>query len=336
MADDPIRLACLHYDRTSAILTGRLRVPGVDLRVTEHTSVPGMFAAMFRGEYDVSEMSLAELVYYISRDRCDFVAVPVFPSRVFRHAFLYVNPGAGVTGPESLDGKRIGFPRFVQTACVWIRGMLIDEYGLSPERTRWCIARTHHWGGEGEDEALQTRDGSRFEHLAPDGANENETAERALLDGKLDALGTALVLRSFAAGDPRVARLFPDYRAVEAAYYGKTRIFPIMHVLAIKKDVVARHPDLPVKLFRLFVQARRRAQEWLRVDPSLGLVWKNTYLDEESRVFGGDPWTYGLSANVHVIEKFLAYSDALGITARSLQPRDLFHRDTWNLTEEGV
>jgi 4,5-dihydroxyphthalate decarboxylase len=336
MADVPIRLACLHYDRTSAIVTGRLRAPGIDLRVTEQTSVPAMFAAMFRGEFDVAEMSLAELIYYTSRDRCDFVGLPVFPSRVFRHAFLYVNPASGVKRPEELSGRRIGFPRFVQTACIWIRGMLIDEYGVSPQRTAWLVGRTHHWGGEGEDDVLQTRDGSRFAHLPSDGRSENETVERALVEGRIDALGTALIPGAFAAGDERVARLFPDYRAVEAAYYRKTRIFPIMHVLAIRKDVVARHPDLPPKLFTLFVQARRRAVEWLRVDPSLGLVWKNVYLDAEREVFGGDPWTYGLPANAHVIARFLAYCDAMGITARPLAPRDLFHPDTRDLTEEVV
>ena len=304
--------------------------------MTEWTSVPGMFAAMFRGEYDASEMSLAELCYYTSRDRCDFVAIPVFPSRVFRHAFCFVNTGSGVTGPESLDGKRIGFPRAVQTACVWIRGMLIDEYGVSPERTRWYIVRTHHWGGEGEDEPLEPRDGSRFEHLPLAGKEENEAAERALVDGTIDVLGSANVPRLFADRDPRVARLFRDYRAVEAAYYRKTRIFPIMHTVAIRKDVVARHPDLPVKLFTLFVRARKLALDWLRMDPSLGLVWKNTYLDEEREAFGGDPWTYGLPANTDQIARFLSYCDALGITARPLQPRDLFHPATWSLTEEGT
>jgi len=336
MADYPIRLACLHYDRTSAIVTGALRPPGVDLRVTEWTSVPAMFASMFRGESDASEMSLAELCYYTSRDRCDFVGIPVFPSRVFRHAFCFVNTASGVTTPGSLDGKRIGFPRYVQTACVWIRGMLIDEYGISPERTRWYIARAHHWGGEGEDEPLAPRDGSRWERLPLDGKGDNEAAEHALYEGTIDLLGHANVPRLFAKGDPRAARLFPDYRAVEAAYYRKTRLFPIMHVVAVRKDVVARHPDLPVKLFGLFVEARRRALAWLRVNPSLTLVWKDTYLDEERETFGGDPWTYGLDANTHTITRFLAYCDALGITARPLQPRDIFHPDTWDLTEEQV
>ena len=133
-----------------------------------------------------------------------------------------------------------------------------------------------------------------------------------------------------------MVRLFPDYRAVEAAYYRKTRLFPIMHVVAVRKDVVARHPDLPLKLFALFVEARRRALAWLRVNPSLSIVWKDTYLDEEWETFGGDPWTYGLGANTHTITRFLAYCHDLGITARPLQPRDIFHPDTWDLTEAQV
>jgi len=336
MAGVSIRLACQAYDRTSAIVSGALRPPDVDLRVTAWTSVPGMFAAMFRGEYDASEMSLAELAYYTSRDRCEFVGIPVFPSRVFRHAFVFVNTASGIRRPEDLDGKRIGFPRYVQTACIWIRGMLIDEYEVSPSRTRWFVARTHHWGGEGEDEPIATRDGSRFEHLPLDGKDENEAVERALVEGRIDALGTALIPKFFAAGDARACRLFEDYRAVEAAYYRKTRIFPIMHVVALRKDVADRHPELPAALFALFARARRRALDWVRMDPSLSLVWKNTYLDEERAVFGGDPWTYGLEANAHVVAKFLSYCDALGITARPLVPRDLFHPETWALTEEAV
>lgn len=331
-----IKLACQHYDRTSAIVRGTLAPDDYDLKIFEWNSVPPMFAAMFRGEYDASEMSLAELIYYTSRDTCDFVGIPVFPSRVFRHAFFFCNTKAGITGPEALHGKRIGFVRWVQTACIWQRGMLIDEYGLSPAKTPWFVAAAHHWGergGDDEKEPIETRDGSVFARI-PRHGSENESAERALIEGTIDVLGTANIPAFFRDRDPRAKRLFEDYRALEAAYYRKTRLFPIMHVLVVRTDVVARHPDLPRALFDVFVRSKRAGRDWVRMDPSLGIVWKNAYLEQESEVFDGDPWRDGLVENLHVLQKFLDYCHDLGVSARRLSPRDLFEPSTWALKDD--
>ena len=330
-----ITLACQHYDRTTAIVRGLLQPEGYTLRITEWNSVPPMFAAMFRGDYDASEMSLAELIYYTSRDACDFVGIPVFPSRVFRHAFFFVNTAAGITGPGSLPGKRIGFVRWVQTACIWQYGTLVEEYGLAPAATPLFVAAAHHWGERGGDdgrEPIVTRDGSVFGRLRRQGG-ENESAERALIEGAIDVLGTANVPAFFRGGDPRAKRLFENYREVEAAYFRKTRIFPIMHVLVVRKDTVAKYPDLPRALFEVFVRAKHAARDWVRMDPSLGIVWKNAYLEQEREVFGGDPWRYGLDENLHVLSTFLRYCHALGVGARPLAPCDLFHPDTWDLKD---
>ena len=140
-----IRLASRAYDGVLPILRGQLTVPGFEFDVTETEDVPGMFAGMFKGLYDVSEMSLGELIYYTSRDRADFVAVPVFPSRMFRHGFIFVRKNSGIEKPADLSGKKLGFLRWVQTAAIWMRGMLIDEYGVSATNSEWHVASMHHW-----------------------------------------------------------------------------------------------------------------------------------------------------------------------------------------------
>jgi len=330
-----ITLGCRRYDRTHALLSGAAAPRGFALEAKEWTDVAGMFTAMFRGECDASEMSLAELIYYRSRGATDLIGIPVFPSRVFRHAFLFCNTGAGITGPESLQGKRIGFPRLVQTACIWIRGMLLEDYGLSPRTTRWFVAGKHHWGEHGaadEAESIETRDGSVFQSLARAG-DEYETIDQALLDGRIDALGTARVPPFFRARDPRAARVFPEYVETEAAYYRRTRIFPIMHVLVARKATVDRYPELPQALFDAFVRAKRLGREWLLMDPSIDIAWKNAYLEREEAIFGGNPWVHGLARNAHVLEKFLGYCRDLGIGSPDLSPRDLFHPSTWTLEE---
>ena len=333
MADYDITLACRNYDRTQAILRGLVKVEGIKLKVLEMDSVPEMFSRFFRGEYDVSEFSLAELVYYISRGNDEFVGIPVFPSRMFRHGFIFCNASSDIQGPESLHGKRIGFPRLAQTASIWIRGMLIGEYKNSPKAMHWYAAALHHWDGGDDRGEIQPRDGSVIHWLERKGRNENEVAELALREGRIDVIGTTQFPKVFSRSDKELKRLFPNYQEVEAAYFKKTGIFPIMHVLAARKAVVEQHPDLPQKIFELFSKAKRWAREWIRTDPSLSLVWKNHYLDEEDKIFQKDPWAYGLKENAHAISQFLSYCYDLGISKKASTPKDLFAPSTWELAE---
>ncbi|MEE8473182.1 MAG: hypothetical protein V3S82_08440 [Dehalococcoidia bacterium] len=328
-----VTLACKNYDRTQAVIRGLVKAPGIDLQVVEMTSVPEMFAGMFRGEYDASEMSLAELVYYTSRDQNDFIGIPVFPSRMFRHGFIFYNPSSGIEGPESLEGRKLGFPRLVQTAVVWIRGILADEYHIQPAHTPCYFASVHHWEDSAGSHGVTPRDGSGVLLLEKTDEDVNETLDSALMAGRIDALGSTQAPHAFLEGDERVKRLFPDYKAAEASYFQRTGIFPIMHVLVVRKAALEGRPDLPERLFEIFAQSRRLANEWLRTDPSLGLVWKNQYIEEEERLLGRDPWAYGLGENEGVIEKFLSYCYDQGVSARHMEPRELFAPSTWGLAE---
>ena len=335
MADSPVTLACRNYDGTNAIICGRLRPPDINLHVNEVNDVPKMFSGMFNGEYDVSEMSLAEMVYYLTRDQCDFIGIPVFLSRLFRHSFMLCNDSAGIRGPQDLTGKKIGGLRWVQTAFIWLRGMLVEEHALSPKDTHWYVSALHHWHEQVSEENITPRDGSVIERLMGEGSDEYEINCRALVDGKIDVLMTTENRKyDLLVGDAGVRPLFPNAREAEAAYFRKTGIIPIMHVLVIRRSMVERYPELPEKLFELFCQAKKRGREWIRSVPSLTMAWKNQYLDEELKVFEGrDPWAYGLKNNFATLTKFLSYCYAQGISARQISPYDLFVPSTWELSE---
>ena len=328
-----LRLACRNYDGTNAILRGTLTAPGIELEPVEQVSVQGMFAAMYRGEFDVSEMSLAELIYYTSRNQNDFIGIPVFPSRMFRHGFIVVRRDAGIDTPQDLVGKRLGFLRWVQTAAVWIRGMLTDEYGVTPKNSQWHAASLHHWDDGATEASVKLPGGAVIEVLQGEGSAA-ERAMRALREGRLDMLGVTETQLPPLLADPSLKRLFEDYREVEAQYFTKTRLFPIMHVLAVKKSVLEQNPEVAPALFELFSRAKRQARQWYANIPSMVMAWREHALDEERAVFGGDPCPFGLEANRHVINTFIEYCEFQGICERNLSPEELFAPDTWELTEQ--
>ena len=335
MTDRPIILACRHYDGTAAILRQQLQIPGLNLQVNENNDIPKMFSGMFNGVYDIAEMSLAEMVYYLTRDRCDFIGIPVFPSRLFRHSFMLCNQSSGINRPEDLTGKKIGGLRWVQTAFIWLRGMLSEEHSLSARDTQWYVSALHHWNEHGAEEDITPRDGSIVQRLTGEGDDEYDISCRALLEGKIDMLMTTENRKyEMLAGDARVRPLFNDSRGAEAVYYKKTGIMPIMHVLVMRRSLIELHPELPKKLFELFSQSKKLARDWLASVPSLTLAWKNHYLNEELSLFEGrDPWAYGLKQNFATLSKFLDYCDAQGISARTLTPYEIFAPSTWELSE---
>lgn len=328
-----IRLASRAYDGTLPILRGQISIPGLEFDITETEDVPGMFAGMFKGQYDISEMSLGELIYYTSRGKADFIAVPVFPSRMFRHGFIFCRKAADINKPEDLSGKKIGFLRWVQTAAIWMRGMLIDQYGVSAKDTEWHVASMHHWDDHDPGATVEPRDGSVIRMIQNSGKTTSERACRALFDGQLDALGVTESQYATLSADHSVKKLFENSRAVEANYYRETKILPIMHVLALQKNLAERYPELPAQLFRLYSDAKRWAQRWRRAIPSLVEAWPNHYLADEHEIFNTDPWAYGLDANRHVLAAFLGYCHAQGITARPIAPEEIFHPTTLKLVE---
>jgi 4,5-dihydroxyphthalate decarboxylase len=326
-----LSLACHISDRTRALRDGGISVDGVDLTwVTLH--VAEIFWRMCQyQEFHISEMSLGAHAVLTAKGNSPFVAVPVFPSRMFRHSGIYISAKSDIKRPEDLVGRRIGIPEYAQTACIWMRGLLHHEYGVAPESVFW-IAGGVEDPGRKERVKLDLPASIRLDRLT-----ENETLNQALCDGKIDALMSADAPSAFVAGDPRVHRLFPDFRAVEEDYFRRTRIFPIMHTLVIRRDVYAQNPWLAQNLLQAFTQAKHKVEEeltgycgWL----ISMLPWSTAEFQSTRLIMGDDFWPYGLEPNWEVLETFCQYAKEQGLTSRQLSPDELFAPNTlerWKL-----
>jgi 4,5-dihydroxyphthalate decarboxylase len=320
----PLTLACWSYDRTRALFDGRVRADGIDLTCLDLPVEETFFRMLRYREFDVAELSLSS--YVVSRFAADpaFVAIPVFPSRFFRHSCIYVNAGAGIAGPRDLAGRTVGTPEYQMTAGVWIRGMLADEHGVPVDGVRYVTGGLEEPGRD-EKVALQLPAAIRVE---PIGAG--ETLSSMLASGAIDALYTAREPSSFRAGGGRVRRLFEDFAAVERDYFDRTRIFPIMHVIAIRREVYERHRWIAASLAKAFAAAQRVAYDDLAQTAALKtmLPWLVAHLDETHRHMGHDFWPYGLEANRHVLDVFLRYSHEQGLSTRRLSAEELFAPET--------
>jgi 4,5-dihydroxyphthalate decarboxylase len=320
----PIDLACWNYDRTRALIDGRVAVEGVDLNYIP-MEMPESFHRMFRhAEFDVSEMSFAWYLGSFFAEKRHMTAIPVFPSRMFRHSGIYVNGKSGITAPSDLIGKRIGVPEYQQTAGVWIRGMLADDYGVPID------AVSYHQGGLTEpgraESALRRPEGIELTPIGPE-----DTLSAMLERGEIDAIYTAHAPDGFATEGSQIQRLFPEYRREEQAYLQRTGIFPIMHTLVVRMDVLDAHPWLARSLMKGFEEAKAIALHDL-FEPAAAkctLPWLVAEAEDTERAFGTrDFWPYGVEQNRHVIETFIRYTHEQGLIPERPSVEDLFPAST--------
>ena len=320
----PLSLACWNYDRTAALADGRVRPDGIDLNF-QMLEVEETFFRMLRyHEFDAAEMSLSSYCVTLARDDPPFVAIPVFPSRCFRHASIFVSAASGIAHPADLVGKRIGVPEFQMTAPVWIRGTLQDEFGIDPASVDYFT------GGEetpGRDEKLKLTLPPCF-NVTPIAAD--RTLSAMLAAGEIDALYTARAPSSFFARPDRVWRLFPDFVAVEQDYFSRTGIFPIMHVVAIRRDIYRANRWIARALVKAFAEAQALAYAELRVSASLKtmLPWQLAAVETAQSAMGPDWWPYGIDRNRTALDTFLRYHHEQGLSHRRLQLDELFAAET--------
>ncbi|MBV9508038.1 MAG: ABC transporter substrate-binding protein [Acidobacteriia bacterium] len=319
-----LTLACWNYDRTRALLEDRIEIEGIELNYLNLPVEETFFRMLRQHEFDVSEMSLSSYTVSLFKQPQPFIAIPVFPSRYFRHSCIYVNRASGIAHPKDLAGKRVGTPEYQMTAPVWIRGILSDEYGVP------VTSPTYFTGGEEEPGrpeklALELPPEIRVQPIS-----ETQTLARALESGELDALYTARAPSTYRGPEGRVRRLFEDYHEVEREYYLKTRIFPIMHTVAIRRELYEKHPWVAQSLFKAFREAQREVYRDLEETAALKfmLPWLHRHVEETKRLMGADFWAYGLEANLPVLSTFLRYHFEQGLSKRLLGPGELFAPET--------
>ena len=319
-----LTFSCWDYDRTRALMDGTVAPDGIEL-VYLNQPVEETFWRMLRyREFDCSEMSLSSYVASLNGAEPPFIAIPAFPSRFFRHSCIFVSAKSGIRKPEDLKGRRVGVPEYQMTAPVWIRGILSDEHGVK------VTAVEHLSGGEeepGRDEKLKLNlpGDIRLRPIGP-----AQTLSRMLADGELDALVTARAPSTFHKEPDKVKRLFPNYVEVEKEYYRRTKLFPIMHTIVIRRDVYNANPWVAQSLCKAFTLAKSRAYELYNQTAALPAMvpWLTAQIEEARRDMGEDWWPYGLEANRAVLDTFLRYHHEQGLSKRRLAPEDLFARET--------
>jgi len=323
-----VSLAGVDYDRTRAIFDGRVVIKGCKTIPVAMSPEEAFHRAFRYQEFDITELSLSNYMHAAAKGTGHYAAIPVFPSRLFRHSSIYVRTDRGIKKPEDLMGKIVGVPEYQMTAAVWVRGILQDEYGVQPSSIRWRNGGLEQ-AGRKQKAVLELPKDVELQAIPS-----TETLSQHLDEGKIDALVSALA-PSCMARNSNVKRLFPDYRAAEEDYYKRTRIFPIMHVVGIRKALLEEHPWLAVNTYLAYLEAKQICYANLAKIGHLftTLPWPVAEMEHARNLMGNDYWSYGVDQNAKEIETITRYAFEQGLTARQLSAADLFVPSTQELVK---
>src|SRR6185437_8638855 len=317
-----LTLATTDYDHVRDLSNGVVRADGIVLTAFTLPIEEITFRFLKSSEWDVSELSFGKFIGYASRDNAPFVGIPIFPSRVFRHSGIYVRADRGIASPKDLEGKTVGIPEWAQTAGIYTRGFLAETAGVDLRKIKWVQAGVNEAGRE-EKVEFKLPKGIQYQ------PRRDSSLSAMLLSGEIDAAVSARVPDAFNRGGGKIVRLYPDYRGEEGRYYEATGIFPIMHVIVLRRAVFERYPWVAANMFKACEQAKARSLE--RVGDltvsHLPVPWTPAIADEWRRRFGADPFPYGLEANRKTLDAFCRFAHDQGVTAKRLTPDDLFPKE---------
>ena len=319
-----LTLACWDYDRTRPLQEGTVQVEGVELTYLP-LRVEETFWRMLRyQEFDAAELYMGSYLMAREKGSPRLIAIPVFPSRAFRHSCIYINTDSGIKEPKDLVGKRVGVPEYQITMAIWVRGILQHEYGVAPEKMKWFTGGEEHPGREDKikHDLLKSID---IQPIGPD-----QTLSGMLEKGEIDAMIPAHMPSPFVRRSPKVRRLIPNFPEVEKDYYRRTKIFPIMHTIALREEYYEKHPWVAQSLFKAFSEAKKICEESMYEFSALKymIAWSIAQMEEEKEIFGEDFWPYGLEANRHALETLVQYAHEQGLIKKPLDLKSLFAANT--------
>ena len=309
----PLTFACGDYEIMRALKEGVVEAEGIELTVlTDMAASPRHWRFLRNREFDIAEVSGSG--YVAARDQdLPFRAIPVFPHRRFRHGFIFVNTGKGIAKPSDLIGRKVGSKGYLFTAGLWMRGILEHDYGVPHRSINWL------------SELDEDVDFTPPPDLKITRVPQDASLEDMLVAGEIDALLSPDLIKPLLAGDPRVGRLFADYKQEEIAFYRRTGIFPIMHVVGIKQEIVEKHPWVAVNMYKAFEEAKALAMRRMENPRLVPLAWYREEWEEQERILGKDPWEYGLGErNAKNFERLVAYSHEQGLIRRRIPLDELF------------
>lgn len=315
-----LSFACVDYDRMKALQDGRVVPEGIDLNFLPMQVEETFYRQLRHQEFDMCELSMSSYLLTLNEPDPPFIAIPVFPSRFFRHQSIYINTESGINSPADLVGKRVGIPEYQMTASVWQRGILADDYGVSVESVQYFTGALKAGGGREEKIPLSL---PAAISVTPIAAGRN--LSQMLADGDLDAIYAASEPLGFGQL-PQLRHLFEDFKSVEKDYFQRTGIFPIMHTVALRRSLVERHPWIARSLMKAFEQSLEVAYADLRSKGALKymLPWLEEHVQETVTALGDRYWDYGLETNRHTLETLARYSYKQGLSKRLFAPEDLF------------
>ncbi|QDC08614.1 ABC transporter substrate-binding protein [Oceanicola sp. D3] len=309
------------YDRVLPLYTGEVQPEGIDLDFIRIEQPRPIFDRMSGGEeFDIAEYSTSEFVQRYAAGQCNFVAIPVFPTRCFRHSFIAINKASGITSPKDLENRRIGVALYTMTAAVYIRGMLQDDYGVDLSCCTWVQGAINTSGAHGAPTVLPLLKPVNLEQGPAD-----KSLDDLIQSGAVDATMGTSVPASYRS-NPNIARLFPDFVEQERDWYARTNIYPIMHLVAIKKSVHEKYPFVASSLFKAFQRSKEIALERMFNLRALRymLPWMTRDVDEVFEYFDGDPWPYGIEPNRPTLEAMVRYMQEQHLTDWQPSLEELF------------
>ncbi|MFL6798103.1 MAG: PhnD/SsuA/transferrin family substrate-binding protein [Xanthobacteraceae bacterium] len=314
-----LTVAVSRYDHVADVLNGIVSVQGIDLNVLDLPLHDIFYRFVQFKEFDVAEISFAKYVSMISQGDDVLIALPVFPSRVLRHSAIYVRTDGPVKAPKDLAGRRVGVPEWAQTAGVYARGLLAEEFGIDLASIQWVQAGQDQAGRQ-EKVALKLPAGISICSVT------NKSLADMLVDGELDAALLAQPPARYLQGHPNIARMFPDWLSAEEQYAEKTKILPIMHTVAVRKAILDEHPWVAANLFKAFDEAKKRSVERALYAGMtyFPVLWGFEYARRTKNLFEGEYWPYGLEANRRTLDAFLRYAYDQGVCHRLLTIEELF------------